>query len=95
MFVETKQIKTEYTRNSRLGQSHTYLRTKTMVVFSCDSCGQYFERALGNMDHRRMSNKYYHVCPNCNPKQFAQKKSAERRAVWDLPVNSDLDISRI
>jgi hypothetical protein len=95
MFIEIKKVTSQYTRNSRLGQSHTYLRTKTIVLFLCDNCDQQFERDLGKMDHRRTSNKYYHVCPKCNPKQFAQKKGVERRLIWDLPVNSELDISRI
>lgn len=94
MFVETKKVKSCHTRTSKLGTSHSYVRTRTLVVFRCDSCEQQFERDLGKMDYRRMNNNYFHVCPECNPKQFAQKKSVEKRCFWDMSVDKDIDISR-
>jgi hypothetical protein len=94
MFIEIEKTNSEYTRTSKSGTKHTYSRTKTILVFNCDNCNNIFKRNLGNMDHRRISNNYFHVCPNCNPKQFAQKKGVERRQIWNLPVDSDIDISR-
>jgi rubredoxin len=93
MFIETKHIRTQYTRVSKLKKSHAYSRVKSVAVFQCDNCESIFERDQGSIDHRRMSNEYFHVCPNCKPKQFAQSKGAERRTMWNLPVDSDKNIS--
>lgn len=95
MFIESKRVTTQYTRTSKLQKTHTYSKTKTIAVFQCDNCNQVFERDLGRMDRKRLSNNYYHVCENCNSKQFAQRKGAERRALWNLPVDSDKNIGRI
>lgn len=95
MFVKTIQIKETYTRTSKLNQTHSYTRTKTLALFECDDCGANFQRPLGQMDYRRLSNEYGHVCPNCNPKRFAQKRGAERRKIWNLPADSDLKITEI
>jgi hypothetical protein len=94
MFLETKKRNTKYTRVSKLGKTHEHTRTKTVAVFQCDQCGQRFERELGKMDHRRLNNQYFHVCPACNPKQFAQKKSVEKRTLWQISADTDIDISR-
>jgi len=95
MFIETKKLSFIHTRISKLGITHAYSRIKTIAVFQCDNCNNMFDRNLGDMDHRRISNRYFHVCSNCNAKQFAQKKGVERRQIWNLPANSDIDISRI
>ena len=95
MFMEMKKIKTQYTRISNLGTAHTYMRNKTVAVFKCDCCQTIFERDKGNLDHRRMSNEFFHVCSNCNQKKFAQSRSVERRTLWNTSVDSDKDISRI
>ena len=92
MFIETKQLVTQYTRKSKSGINHTYSRRKTLAVFVCDNCSLQFTREIGRIDHRRLSNDYFHVCPNCNPKQFAQKQGVERRTLWNLPVDSDRKI---
>ena len=94
MFLETKKYTAKYTRISKLGRGHEYTRTKTSAVFQCDECGQQFERDLGKMDHRRLNNQYFHVCPTCNPKKFAQKKAVEKRTLWEISVDTDIDISR-
>ena len=47
------------------------------------------------MDHRRLSPEYTHVCPNCNPKQYAQSKGVERRRFWNTTVDLDIDIDKI
>lgn len=95
MIIETKSVTTEYTRTSKLKKSHTYTRTKTVAVIKCDSCQSLFERDAGTMDRRRLDNGYYHVCPDCNPKKFAQSKGVERRKFWDMPIDSDIDIAKI
>ena len=92
MFIETIKINSTYSRTSKLGITHTYLRTKTIVVFVCDNCTNKFDRNLGKMDYRRISNNYFHVCSKCNQKQFAQKKGVERRQFWDTSVDSDVKI---
>lgn len=95
MFIETKKIKTEYTKVSKLKNAHSYSRIKTVAILQCDSCQSLFERDQGSMDHRRISDQFYHVCTTCNPKQFAQKKGVERRQLWKLHVDSDVDITKI
>ena len=92
MFIETKKITAQYVRKSKSGVEHSYSRIKTLAIFKCDNCDIQFDRELGKMDHRRISNEYFHVCPNCNPKKFAQNKGVERRTMWDLPVDSDRKI---
>jgi hypothetical protein len=95
MFLKTRQIKKQYSRPSKLGKVHVYNRKKTIAEFRCDSCNDVFEREIGKLDHRRLSNNYFHVCSNCDVKRFAQRKGVERKRVWDLPVDSDIDISKI
>ena len=90
-----KTTTTVYTRVSKLGNEHAYVRTLTLVVFRCDNCGELFHRPKGSMSPKRLSNNYFHCCTNCDSKRFAQKKGAERRTIWDKTVNSDLDISRL
>ena len=92
MFIETKKITAQYSRKSKSGVTHIYSRIKTLAMFNCDNCNLPFNRELGKMDHRRLNNNYFHVCPNCNPKQFAQKQGVERRTLWNLPADSDIKI---
>ena len=92
MYIESRKDIKEYQRTSKHGKIHRYTRTTTMLIFTCDNCGKTFERARGQIDPRRLNNDYYHVCANCNPKQFAQAKGVERRRMWNTPVNSDLKI---
>lgn len=89
-----KEVKTYY-RSSKLGILHEYTRTRTLVLFRCDNCGEEFHRLKEKVSPKRLSNNYFHCCPNCDSKRFAQKKGAERRTIWDMSVNSDLDISRL
>jgi hypothetical protein len=92
MIIETKRVTLTYVRYSKLKNAHPYSRTKTIVVIKCDCCQSLFEREKGSMDHKRLSNNYFHVCSNCNSKQFAQKKGVERRQLWNISVDSDLKI---
>lgn len=95
MYIGAERIITTHTRSSKLGTPHEYIREKTIVMFRCDNCGEIFRRIKGSMSPKRLSNNYFHCCTSCDPKRFAQKKGAERRTIWDLPVDSDLDISRL
>jgi len=95
MFIGTESEITQHTRVSKLENKHQYNRTRTYALFRCDNCGESFRRLKGSMDPKRLNNNYFHCCSNCDSKRFAQKKGAERRTIWDLPVDSDLDISRL
>ena len=89
MFIQIKKVVTKYTRSSKLKKSHAYTRIKTIAVFQCDNCKSLFERDQGEMDRQRISNHYFHVCANCDPKQFAQKKAVESRQLWNLSADSE------
>ena len=95
MFINTKKTMARYSRPSKFGNNHTYSRSKTMAIFKCDNCNAIFERPIGSMDRKRLSNDYYHVCSNCDSKRFAQIKGVERRRIWDSPIDSDLTIGKI
>ena len=88
MLINTEYTTTEYTRISKLGCKHTYLRKKTILVFRCDCCGITFNREKGSMDPKRLSNRFYHVCSNCDTKKFAQEKGVEGRRIWEMPASS-------
>ena len=92
MLVETRKIKTEYTRMSKNKKSHTYTRYKTVLVLCCDNCNTTFEREQGSMDRKRATTNYQHVCSKCNPKQFAQKVGVLNRNFWNTPAGSDTKI---
>jgi DNA-directed RNA polymerase subunit RPC12/RpoP len=95
MFLDTLIITQSYTRHSKSGVNHDYQRSKTVAQFKCDNCAGEFRRDLGKIDRRRLSNDYYHVCPNCDSKRFAQTKGVERRRLWNMSADTDLDISKI
>jgi hypothetical protein len=95
MFIRIDIEKTRHTRTSKLGKSHCYERTRSVVVLRCDNCKDVFTRLRGSMDPTRLSNNYFHVCANCDSKRFAQKKGVERKHIWDTPVSSLDDISRL
>ncbi len=94
MFVKSIITESEYTRISKLGQSHTYKRKKTLAVFLCDNCGKEFNRDLKHVDRKRLSDNYFHCCPDCDPKRFAQRKGVERKKIWDMPASLDLPVSK-
>ncbi len=95
MFLETKRITKTYIRASKHGLEHSYQRSSTVAVFRCDCCNCLFERSVGHMDRRRLNNNYFHVCSNCDAKRFAQSKGVERRRIWNMSVDADIDISKI
>ena len=95
MFLEERYQKNQYIRKSKLGNEHSYYRNSIELVLRCDSCNEIFSRQRGKMDPNRINNNVFHVCGNCDAKRFAQRKGQERKAVWDLPASSDLDISKL
>ena len=94
MFLTHEYIKAEYQRPSKTGVIHLYHRKKTLLVFRCDNCNEVFKREKGSMDPKRVNNNYFHVCSNCNPKQFAQRKGVEQKKIWDMPAGTDLPIGK-
>jgi len=94
MYVASTKEIIEYTRKSKLGKEHHYKRLKTVLVLRCDCCDTEFKRERSKMDPNRINNNYFHVCANCDPKRFAQKKGVERRLIWDMPASSTLPIGR-
>lgn len=95
MFIKIDIEKTIHERTSKLGNKHQYERKKSIVVLRCDNCKELFTRPKGSMDPARLSNNYFHVCKNCDSKRFAQKRGVERKHIWDTPVSSLDDISRL
>ena len=95
MFIETRRVSSVYTRPSKLGKTHEYTRSRQVAVFRCDNCDRIFDRDLGHMDRRRLNDNYFHVCSHCDAKRFAQKKGVERRRIWSMSVDADIDISKI
>ena len=95
MLIELRKLLTTYSRLSKLGHTHEYKKTQTVAVLRCDNCGEIFERPKSKMEPKRLSNTYFHVCENCDPKRFAQRKGVERRFIWDRPASSTDDISKL
>ena len=95
MYLTEETEVTVYTRISKLGKEHQHERTKRVIVFRCDSCGEIFKRDRAIMSPKRLSNNYFHCCNNCDSKRFAQKKGTDRRTIWDRPASSLDDISKL
>jgi hypothetical protein len=94
MFLTTEKEKTQHSRESKLGFVHVYIRNKTVAVFRCDNCNEIFKRDLKKMDRKRLSNKYFHVCSNCDSKRFAQRKGVEQKKIWDMPASVTLPVGK-
>lgn len=94
MFIKKVKHRTTYTRRSKTGVLHEYYRDKTVASFMCDDCGKEFTRDLKNMDSKRLSDHYFHVCGNCDAKRFAQRKGVERKRIWDMPASSTLPVNK-
>lgn len=94
MFLRKEIQEIQYVRVSKLGQEHAYSRKKTVAIFRCDNCDEIFSRDLKHIDHRRLSNNYFHCCSNCDSKKFAQRKGAERKTIWDMPASLDWPVGK-
>ena len=95
MFITTELQTIQHTRISKLGVEHQYNRTRTLAVFRCDNCSELFKRPKEKISPKRLNNNYFHCCEHCDAKRFAQKKGVDRRTIWDLPVSSTRDISKL
>jgi len=89
-----KEIK-YYVRKSKKGTPHPYKRLRSYAVFECDECHQDFRREKGKVDPKRLDDFYLHVCPDCDPKRFAQRKGVEQRKRLDLSVDADTTIDKL
>jgi len=94
MFLKKETQQTQHVRLSKLGTPHEYVRKKTVAVFRCDNCDETFTRDLKHMDHKRLSNNYFHVCSSCDAKKFAQRKGVERKQIWDMPASTELPVGK-
>ena len=94
MFIKEYYIDNWYMRRSKLGNQHTYNRKKRMIVMRCDNCDNEFIRERGNMDPKRLSNNYFHVCEDCDAKRFAQRKGVEQKKIWDMPASTNLPVGK-
>ena len=92
MLIEIIQVQVEYARLSKKGLKHIYYRKRKVARLQCDSCNKVFERPAKQMDYRRLAKDYTHVCPDCDPKRFAQSKGVESRRFWNTTVDLDLGI---
>ena len=84
-----------YVRKSKTGKSHPYKRIRSYAVFQCDDCKEEFKRDKGKVDPKRLDNAYYHVCPDCDPKRFAQKKGVEKRKTLDSTIDTLVTIDTL
>jgi Zn finger protein HypA/HybF involved in hydrogenase expression len=94
MFLKKETQESQYVRRSKTGLEHSYTRIKTIAVLRCDNCDSEFTRDLKKMDHKRLSNNYFHVCSNCDSKRFAQRKGVEQKKIWDMPASTTLPVGK-
>ena len=94
MYIGRETTATVYTRPSKLGNTHDYIRNKTVAVFRCDNCDEIFRRELKKISQKRLSNNYFHVCSDCDAKRFAQRKGVERKKIWDMPASVELPVGK-
>ena len=93
MFKRIEKEVRFYVRKSKTGKPHPYKRIRSYAVFECDECHEEFQREKGKVDHKRLDDYYVHVCPNCDPKRFAQRKGVEQRKKLNMPAGLDIPIS--
>lgn len=94
MYLYSKILENQYTRTSKLGVEHSYIRKKTIAIFRCDNCNSEFERSLKSIDSKRLNNNYFHCCSNCDAKRFAQRKGVEHKKVWDWSTDLDITVDK-
>ena len=94
MFLKTETQENQYTRHSKCGLEHTFVRKKTLAVFRCDNCDDEFQRDLKHIDRKRLSNNYFHCCTDCDAKRFAQRKGIEQKKIWDMPASTELPVGK-
>ncbi len=94
MFLKTESKIIEYARVSKCGVRHSYTRKQTVAVLRCDNCNELFQRPLKKIQRKRLSNRYFHCCSNCDSKRFAQRKGIEQKKIWDMPAGTDLPVGK-
>lgn len=94
MYIGKEQEIVTYTRLSKTGLEHTYKRIRTLAVFRCDNCDELFRRELKKVSSKRLNNRYFHCCSNCDVKRFAQRKGVEQKKIWDMPASVELPVSK-
>lgn len=83
-----------YTRPSKLGELHSYRRTKTFAVLRCDNCDKIYRTELKKISSKRLNNNVFHCCSECDVKRFAQRKGIERKKIWDMPASVELPVGK-
>lgn len=94
MFITLRKEKNTFVRKSKKGVEHHYIRYSTIAIFRCDQCDKTIERPLKKVHSKRLSNRYFHCCSDCEPKKFAQRKGVEQKKIWDLPASSELPVGK-
>lgn len=95
MYINETIVENKFVRKSKNGTEHSYSRKQRIVNLKCDNCSLPFSRPRGSMDPKRLSNNYFHVCDQCNAKQFAQKRSVQKNRKWKLTASSKLPVGRL
>lgn len=95
MYLGETAVTETHLRKSKLGKTHKYQRSKTMVKLRCDACDTEFQRPRRSMDTKRLNNNVFHVCSNCDAKRFAQKRGVERRKIWNMSASSSLPVGKL
>jgi hypothetical protein len=94
MYINKEHIVQTHIRKSKTGVEHSYTRNKTIAVFRCDNCDEIFRRELKKISSKRLSNRYFHCCSNCDVKRFAQRKGVEQKKIWDMPASVELPVGK-
>ena len=94
MFLNIETQQNQYTRRSKCGLEHKFIRSKIVALFKCDNCDELFNRDLKHVDRKRLSNNYFHCCSNCDTKRFAQRKGVEQKKIWDLLASTELPVGK-
>lgn len=95
MFKRIEKENKYYIRKSKKGKAHPYKRQRTYAIFECDVCHCEFRREKGRIDPKRLDDSYTHVCSDCDPKRFAQKKGVEQRRRLNTTVDTLITIDEI
>jgi hypothetical protein len=95
MFIKELKETSHTERTSKLGKKHVCKRVKTLYLFKCDQCDNQFTRSKGQIQIKRVSNYYKHVCSGCDPKRFAQQQGVKQRQVLGMDASSDIPISKL
>lgn len=88
MFLEAIEQETVFSRRSKCGKIHNYVRRSMVYLFMCDSCSREFLRSKSKVNIKRASNNYYHICNNCNIKKIAQTIGVRQRKILSIPASS-------